>query len=114
QNVDIGDSKAVEAFKAEHYLDDEKLAELQNIRLPAARKEQDYRSTYNDIRDWQRQQKSAEAKDQSTIDWNDVVFEVDLLKSQEINLDYILELIFEHKKKTKSKADLVDEIRRVI
>ena len=50
----------------------------------------------------------------STIDWDDVVFEVDLLKSQEINLDYILELIFEHNKKTKSKADLVDEVRRVI
>ena len=42
------------------------------------------------------------------------MFEVDLLKSQEINLDYILELIFEHHKKTKSKADLVDEVRRVI
>ena len=27
---------------------------------------------------------------------------------------YILELIFEHNKKTKSKADLVDEVRRVI
>ena len=42
------------------------------------------------------------------------MFEVDLLKSQEINLDYILELIFEHNKKNKSKADLVDEVRRVI
>ena len=42
------------------------------------------------------------------------MFEIDLLKSQEINLDYILELIFEHNKKTKSKADLVDEVRRVI
>lgn len=31
----------------------------------------------------------------STIDWDDVVFEVDLLKSQEINLDYILDLILE-------------------
>lgn len=44
----------------------------------------------------------------------DVVFEIDLLKSQEINLDYILELIFEHNKKIKSKAELVDEVRRVI
>ncbi|MCP5015421.1 MAG: type I restriction endonuclease subunit R [Ketobacter sp.] len=114
QNVDMSDPEAVEAFKAEHYLDDEKLAELQTIRLPAERKVQDYRSTYNDIRDWQRRQKSAEQKDQSTIDWDDVVFEVDLLKSQEINLDYILELIFEHNKKNKSKADLVDEVRRVI
>lgn len=43
-----------------------------------------------------------------------MVFEIDLLKSQEINLDYILELIFEHNKKTKDKSALVDEIRRVI
>ena len=114
QKVDMSDPEAVEAFKAEHYLDDEKLAELQTIRLPAERKVQDYRSTYNDIRDWQRRQKSAEEKEQSSIDWDDVVFEVDLLKSQEINLDYILELIFEHNKRNKSKADLVDEVRRVI
>ncbi len=114
QNVDMSKPDAVEAFKAEHYLDDEKLAELQTIRLPAERKIQDYRSTYNDIRDWQRRQKLAEEKEKSTIDWDDVVFEVDLLKSQEINLDYILELIFEHNKKNKSKAELVDEVRRVI
>ena len=114
QNIDISDPQAVEAFKAEHYLDDQKLAELQTIRLPAERKIQDYRSTYNDIRDWQRRQKAADAKDQSSLDWDDVVFEVDLLKSQEINLDYILELIYEHNKKNKSKADLVDEVRRVI
>ena len=114
QSVDMNDPEAVEAFKVENYLDDEKLAELQTIRLPADRKVQDYRSTYNDIRDWQRRQKSAEEKEKSSIDWDDVVFEIDLLKSQEINLDYILELIFEHNKKTKSKADLVDEVRRVI
>jgi len=114
QSLDMNDPEAVEAFKAEHYLDDEKLAELQTIRLPAERKIQDYRSTYNDIRDWQRRQKSAGEKEKSTIDWDDVVFEVDLLKSLEINLDYILELIFEHNKKTKSKADLIDEVRRVI
>jgi len=114
QSLDMTDPEAVEAFKVEHYLDDEKLAELQTIRLPAERKIQDYRSTYNDIRDWQRRQKSAKEKEKSTIDWDDVVFEVDLLKSLEINLDYILELIFEHNKKTKSKADLIDEVRLVI
>ena len=43
-----------------------------------------------------------------------MVFEVDLLKSQEINLDYILELIFEKNKKVKGKAALVEEMRRVI
>ncbi|HBS5762844.1 HsdR family type I site-specific deoxyribonuclease [Klebsiella pneumoniae] len=114
QTLDMSDPEAVEAFKAEQYLDDEKLLELQTIRLPAERKVQDYRSTYNDIRDWQRRQKTAEEKEKSTIDWDDVVFEVDLLKSQEINLDYILELIFEHNKKNKSKGELVEEVRRVI
>ena len=66
------------------------------------------------MRDWQRREQSSADKDKSTIDWDDVVFEVDLLKSQEINLDYILELIFEHNTKLKSKSDLVDEVRRVI
>lgn len=87
---------------------------MQSITLPADRKIQDYRSTYNDIRDWLRREKAGDEKEQSTIDWTDVVFEVDLLKSQEINLDYILELIFEHNKKTKNKADLVEEVRRLI
>lgn len=48
------------------------------------------------------------------VDWDDVVFEVDLLKSQEINLDYILELIFEKNKKVKDKEILVEEVRRMI
>ena len=114
QRIDASNTEAIEAFKAQHYLSDDDLAALQAIKMPAERKIQDYRSTYNDIRDWQRREKAADEKSKSTIDWDDVVFEVDLLKSQEINLDYILELIFEHNKKTKSKADLVDEVRRVI
>lgn len=75
---------------------------------------QDYRSTYNDIRDWQRKENSGKEKDKNAIDWSDVVFEIDLLKSQEINLDYILELIFEHNKKIKNKDALVEEARRAI
>lgn len=114
QSVDLTDPAAVEAFKDKHYLNDEDLTALQAIKLPPERKIQDYRSTYNDVRDWLRRQKAGDEKDKSTIDWDDVVFEVDLLKSQEINLDYILELIFEHNKKTKSKSALVDEVRRVI
>jgi type I restriction enzyme R subunit len=114
QSVDLKDQIAVEAFKAKHYLTDEDMTALGTITLPAERKIQDYRSTYNDVRDWQRREKSSDEKDKSNIDWDDVVFEVDLLKSQEINLDYILELIFDHNKKIKSKSDLVDEVRRVI
>jgi len=114
QNVDANDLVAVEVFKTQHYLSDEDLSALQTIQMPAERKIQDYRSTYNDIRDWLRREKSAEQKEKSTIDWDDVVFEVDLLKSQEINLDYILELIFENNKKVKDKATLVEDVRRVI
>jgi type I restriction enzyme R subunit len=114
QGLDMASPDEVEAFKAKHYLSDDDLATMQAIKIPAERKIQDYRSTYNDIRDWLRREKSANEKDTSTIDWDDVVFEVDLLKSQEINLDYILELIFEHNKKTKDKSALVDEVRRLL
>ena len=87
---------------------------MQKIELLKERTVQDYRSTYNDIRDWLRREKNGKESEESTIDWDDVVFEVDLLKSQEINLDYILELIFEHNKKNKDKDTLISEIRRVI
>ncbi|EPO1164415.1 type I restriction endonuclease subunit R, EcoR124 family, partial [Escherichia coli] len=114
QQIDLSDPVAVEKFKAEHYVDDEKLAELQTIRLPADRKIQDYRSAYNDIRDWQRREKEAEKKEKSTTDWDDVVFEVDLLKSQEIDLDYILGLIFEHNRQNKGKGEMIEEVKRLI
>ena len=114
QSVDLTDPAALEAFKAKHYLSDEDLAALQAITLPTKRKIQDCLSEYQKIRDWLQREKAAADKEKSTIDWDDVVFEVDLLKSQEINLDYILELIFEHNKKTRSKAELVEEIRRII
>ncbi|MBL4775988.1 MAG: type I restriction endonuclease subunit R [Mariprofundus sp.] len=114
QSLDMSDSAAVEAFKAKHYLSDDDLTAMQEIKMPAERTIQDYRSTYNDICDWLRREKSGDEKDASSIDWDDVVFEVDLLKSQEINLDYILELIFEHNKKVKDKAALIEEVRRLI
>ncbi|NCD42129.1 MAG: type I restriction endonuclease subunit R [Bacteroidia bacterium] len=114
QNIDMDDPEAVEAFKARHYVRDEDLQSLQAIKIPAERKIQDYRSTYNDIRDWLRREKSSTEKEKSGIDWDDVVFEVDLLKSQEINLDYILGLIYENNKKMKDKASLIEDVRRII
>ena len=111
QSLDISDVKAVEAFKENYYLTDDAFAKMQPIDMPSERSIQNYRSTYNDIRDWLCRQKEGDEKAKSTIDWDDVVFEVDLLKSQEINLDYILELIFEHNKKIKNKSELIDEIR---
>lgn len=114
QNVNMNDPAAVEEFKAKHYLDDEILAVMQKIEVPSERIIQDYRSTYNDTRDWLRREKVAKEKESSSVDWDDVVFEVDLLKSQEINLDYILELIFENNKKSKSKVELIEDVRRLI
>ncbi|HBH7909033.1 type I restriction endonuclease subunit R [Vibrio parahaemolyticus] len=114
QNLDTSDEQAVEAFKEKYYLNDEDIAVMQTIEMPNERVVQDYRSTYNDTRDWLRREKEGQEKDKPAMDWDDVVFEVDLLKSQEINLDYILELIFEHNKKNKSKEGLIDEVRRLI
>ncbi|MGF1743821.1 type I restriction endonuclease subunit R [Vibrio minamisatsumaniensis] len=114
QSVDMEDAEAVEAFKEKYYVNDDDIASMQSFDVPSERIIQDYRSTYNDTRDWLRRQKDSKDKDKSTIDWDDVVFEVDLLKSQEINLDYILGLIFEHNKKRKGKAELIEEVRRLI
>ena len=114
QTIDINDPQAVEAFKEANFVTDEDIATMQQIQVLPDRKIQDYRSTYNDIRDWLRRERSGKEEEKSKVDWDDVVFEVDLLKSQEINLDYILELIFEHNKKTCDKVVLIEEIRRVI
>lgn len=114
QSLDTTDPVAIQQFKTTHYLDDEQFSAMSTIHLPAERQIQDYRSTYNDIRDWQRRERQANETAVSTIDWDDVVFEVDLLKSQEINLDYILELIFEHNQQRKDKQSITDEVRRLI
>ncbi len=114
EKVDLNDAEAIEAFKAAHFVTDEDIAAMQKIKLLPERTIQDYRSTYNDIRDWLRREKSGKEPEGSKVDWDDVVFEIDLLRSQEINLDYILELIFEHNKKRKDKVALIEEIRRVI
>lgn len=114
KTIDTNDAEAIEAFKREYFVTDEDIEAMQKIELLKERTIQDYRSTYNDIRDWLRREKFGKESEVSRIDWDDVVFEIDLLKSQEINLDYILELIFEHNKKTKDKATLITEIRRVI
>ena len=114
QAIDINDPQAIEAFKEAYFVTDEDIATMQELAVLPERTIQDYRSTYNDIRDWLRRERSGKEEEKSKVDWGDVVFEVDLLKSQEINLDYILELIFEHNKKTSDKVALIEEIRRVI
>ncbi|MCO5234019.1 MAG: type I restriction endonuclease subunit R [Chitinophagales bacterium] len=114
QAIDKNDAAAIEEFKETHFVSDEAIAEMLSVDMLTERAVQDYRSTYNDIREWLRREKAGKEKEKSTLDWDDVVFEVDLLKSQEINLDYILELLLEKNKQTKDKDALIEEIRRVI
>ncbi|MEZ5037320.1 MAG: type I restriction endonuclease subunit R [Chitinophagales bacterium] len=114
QYIDQNDAEAIEKFKETHFVTDEQIAEMQGVKVLSEREGQDYRSTYNDIREWLRRERNNQEQSEYKIDWDDVVFEVDLLKSQEINLDYILELIFDHTKKTKDKVALIEEVRRVI
>lgn len=114
QKIDKENPEAVETFKDHHFLTHEDMAAMMEVDVLQERTAQDYRSTYNDIRDWFRQEREGKAAEESKIDWDDVVFEIDLLKSQEIDLDYILELVFEHNKKTKDKDALIDEVRRII
>ena len=114
RTLDVSDPNAIEEFKETHYVSDEEIETMKEIEMPEERTVQDYRSTYNDIREWLRREKAGKEKEESSVDWDDVVFEIDLLKSQEINLDYILELIFEKNKKVKDKGTLVEEVRRLI
>ena len=114
QDLDVNNHEEVEQFKIKHNLSEDKFTELKSITIPDKRKVQDYLSTYNDIRDWVQKQKNANEQEELSPIWDDVVFEVDLLKSQEINLDYILEQIFENNKKFKDKRELVEDVRRMI
>ena len=114
QKVDLNEPIAVEEFKISYFVSDEDINIMQSVVVLQERTIQDYRSTYNDICEWLRRERKGKERENSKIDWDDVVFEVDLLKSQEINLDYILELIYEKNKKSKDKDALVEEIRRII
>ncbi len=114
QTIDTDNPDAIETFKNNYFVTDDDIAKMQKLQMPSDRIIQDYKSTYNDIRDWLRREKEGKKPEKSRIDWDDVIFEIDLLKSQEINLDYILELIFENNKKKMDKSSLIDGIRRVI
>ncbi|HEL2423178.1 TPA: type I restriction endonuclease subunit R [Streptococcus suis] len=114
QMLDFENPEEVTAFQAKYQMDTETMEELGQLTLPTAREIQDYRSAYNDIRDWYTHERQNQQDSKSKVDWDSVVFEVELLKSQEINLDYILELIFETNKKVADKDTLVEEITRTI
>lgn len=111
ETLDVTNEVEMTRFCETYDLDDAALEQLRKVPLLAPRQLQDYKSTYQDIRDWLRRQKENE---ESSVDWDEVVFEVELLKSDEIDLDYILELLFEKSRKTNDKEKLADEITHLI
>ena len=104
QKIDLSDPVAVNEFKATYFVSGEDIKAMQLIDVLAERTIQDYRSAYNDIREWIRREKEGRDKENSNIDWDDVVYKVYLLKYQDINLYYIIELIFKKNQNTNDKS----------
>ena len=78
------------------------------------RQMQDMKSVYVDIRESILNLKRTENSQTDQIDFSDVEFQIDLLKTDEINLDYILALILEKSKEHENIEELKKEVRRVI
>lgn len=102
-----------ELLKAENIL--RNFDEFQNFeKIISERQMQDMKSVYVDIREsFLNERRSREAEAQQ-VNFSDVEFQIDLLKTDEINLDYILNLIMQKAKESKDIEHLKDEIRRVI
>lgn len=78
------------------------------------RQMQDMKSVYVDIREEILKRSRENTTGNTQIDFSDVEFQIDLLKTDEINLDYILALILEKSKENNDVESLKAEIRRVI
>ena len=73
--------------------------------------DQDYRSLYLDLRDKYRHVTDGDKVD--IID--DLVFEIELIKQVDINIDFIIRLIEQHRaKKEKDKSELMVQIQKAI
>lgn len=102
-----------ELLKSENIL--KNFDEFENYnKIITNRQMQDMKSVYLDIRDSVINTKNDEKNQQMQIDFSDIEFEVDLLKTDEINLDYILKLILEKSKESTNKEGLKTEINRAI
>ncbi len=78
------------------------------------RQMQDMKSVYLDIREEHLKVKKHEISQTNRIDYSDIEFQIDLLKSEEINLDYILNLIFEKVKENNNLDNIKVEVIRLI
>ena len=78
------------------------------------RQMQDMKSVYVDIRESIVNLKRNDNSEGEQIDFSDIEFQIDLFKTDEINLDYILALILEKSKENDDVESLKAEVRRVI
>lgn len=78
------------------------------------RQMQDMKSVYVDIRESILNERRSKEAEGEQIDFSDVEFQIDLLKTDEINLDYILALILEKTRENDDIESLKAEVRRVI
>ena len=89
--------------------------EFENFeRIISERQMQDMKSVYVDIREAVFNSQRHDKIGGEYIDFSDIEFQIDLLKTDEINLDYILALIFEKSKGNDDIENLKSEVRRVI
>lgn len=114
QNIDKTNEDEINQFKEKYCLNDDKFDEMSKINLLPERSIQDYKSTYLDIKDWLLREKDSKKQYIDLTNWDDVVFEIELITSQEINLDYILDLIFKQNKEKKDKSSIIEGIIKLI
>ena len=104
-----------ELLKSENIL--RNFDEFENFeKIISDRQMQDMKSVYVDIcEDIKNTRKNDENKNgEEEIDFSDIEFQIDLLKTDEINLDYILSLILKKSKEHDDIETLKSEIRRII
>ena len=104
-----------ELLKSENIL--RNFDEFENFeKIISDRQMQDMKSVYMDIcEDIRNTGKNDENKNgEEEIDFSDIEFQIDLLKTNEINLDYILSLILKKSEEHDDIETLKSEIRRII
>mgnify|MGYP002513043052 CR=1 FL=1 len=85
--------------------------EFKEKELLTERDLQDYLGRYQDLRDeWRNRQPKGDKED--IID--DIVFEIELIKQIEINIDYILMLVKKYKDGNCENKEIVVDIRRAV
>ena len=102
-----------ELLKSENIL--RNFDEFQNVdKIISERLMQDMKSVYVDIRENITKRRDYDDAQKTDIDFSDVEFQIDLLKTDEINLDYILKLILEKYKEHDDIEVIKAEVKRAI